>query len=252
MSGDGLLLRVPFAEGLDAAFSAGDGRGRADPRGASPAFVSDGARRGARFGRDTSVLYPVAGNFNRLAGSVTLWFRPEWDSRFVNDLGRILWDLRVEHGSVVRDDPSQRWALVYANPGGGGRDDATVGRWRFCVETNRNRHILGTTTPRKDARTRQSVFGSRQDFRAGAWMHLAVTWTGASGAIYVNGRLDAHAPLPEGLPSRPLPETMQVGAIASWINAGPSGVISDFRVYGAALDGAGVAGAMGGVGAPGG
>jgi hypothetical protein len=104
------------------------------------------------------------------------------------------------------------------------------------VETNRNRYLIGTKTPRQDARTRQGVFGSQQDFRAGQWLHLAVSWTPEAGAIHVNGRLDARAPLPEGLPGRPLPETMQVGAIASWINAGPSGVISDFRVYGMALD----------------
>jgi hypothetical protein len=169
-----------------------------------------------------------------------LYFRPDWDSDLVNDLGRILWDLRIEHGSVVPDDPSQRWALVYTNPGGkgkgGSRADSTFGCWRFCVETNRNRYVLGTTDLRRDPRTRQSVFGSQQTFKAGQWMRLSVSWTSEMGAIYVNGRLDARAPLPEGLPSRPLPETMQVGAITSWINAGPSGLISDLRVYGAALD----------------
>ena len=80
------------------------------------------------------------------------------------------------------------------------------------------------------------MFGSQQDFRAGTWLHLAVTWTAESGAIYVNGRMDGQGTLPEGLPDRPLPETMQVGAMTSWINAGPSGTISDFRIYGAALD----------------
>lgn len=240
MSADALLLHVPFADSLDAAFAGGDRRGSVDPRGTEPVFEFDGVRRGARFGRDTCVHYRGEGNFNRQAGAVMLWFRPDWDSAFVNDLGRILWDLRIEHGSAVPDDPSQRWALVYTNPGGkgkgGGRDDSTFGCWRFCVETNRNRYILGTTEPRKDPRTRQSVFGSQQGFKAGQWMHLTVSWTPEVGAIYVDGHLDARAPLPEGLPSRPLPETMQMGAIASWINAGPSGVISDFRVYGAALD----------------
>jgi len=240
MSADALLLRVPFADSLDAAFAAGDGRGVVDPRGTPPEFVPEGGRRGARFGRDTSVLYRTEGNFNRREGTVMLDFRPDWDSGLADDLGRILWDLRIEHGSAVPDDPSQRWALVYPNPAGkgkgGSRADSTLGCWRFCVETNRNRYVIGSKEPRKDPRTRQGVFGSQQGFRAGQWMHLTVTWTPESGAIYINGRLDARAPLPEGLPSRPLPETMQVGAIASWINAGPSGVISDFRVYGAALD----------------
>ncbi|GEM_PF-5989714 len=248
MSADALLFRVPFADSLDAAFAVGDGQGTVDARGTHPSFEFDGVRRGARFGRDTCVLYRVEGNFNRQAGTVMLYFRPDWDSDFANDLGRILWDLRIEHGSAVPDDPSQRWALVYTNPGGkgracpeqrrrgGGRDDSTFGCWRFCVETNRNRYVLGTAEPRRDPRTRQSVFGSQQSFKAGQWMHLAVSWTPEVGVIYVNGRLDARAPLPEGLPSRPLPETMQVGAVASWINAGPSGLISDLRVYGAALD----------------
>ena len=253
MSADALLLHVPFADSLDAAFALGDGRGTVDARGTHPSFEFDGVRRGARFGRDTCVLYRVEGNFNRQEGTVMLYFRPDWDSAFVNDLGRILWDLRIEHGSVVPDDPSQRWALVYTNPGGkgkacpeqrrrGGRDDSTFGCWRFCVETNRNRYVLGTTDLRKDPRTRQSVFGSQQNFKAGQWIHLTVSWTPEIGAIYVDGRLDTRAPLPEGLPSRPLPETMQVGAIASWINAGSSGVISDFRVYGVALDESRIAG----------
>ncbi|MSS69976.1 MAG: hypothetical protein EXS64_00655 [Candidatus Latescibacteria bacterium] len=257
MSDDPLLLHVPFTDTLDAACAGGDGRGSVDPRGTEPLFEFDGLRRGARFGRDTCVHYRIEGNFNRLEGTVTLWFRPDWDSLSVSDLGRILWDLRIEHGSVVPDDPSQRWALVYPDPGGkgkacpeqrrrgGGRADSTFGCWRFCVETNRNRYVIGTKEPRQDPRTRQGVFGSQQDFQAGQWMHLAVSWTPEVGVIYVNGRLDTRAPIPEGLPSRPLPETMQVGAIASWINAGPGGVISDFRVYGTSLDEASIAGAMG-------
>ena len=158
MSRDGLLLHVPFGEGLDAALAEGGGRGTVDAGGTTPEFVSDGGRRGARFGRYTCVHYGVAGNFHRQAGTVALWFRPDWDSGEANDLGRILWDVRIDHGSVAPDDPSQRWALVYPNPGGkgkgGGRDDRTFGCWRFCAETNRNRYVIGTMTPRQDPRTR--------------------------------------------------------------------------------------------------
>ena len=66
-------------------------------------------------------------------------------------------------------------------------------------------------------------------------MHLAVTWTKNKGKIYINGYLDAQAVLHEGLPDRPLPKYMQLGAITSWINAGACGVISDFRIYSKAL-----------------
>lgn len=240
MPGDDLLLHVLFAGSIDATYARGDARGIVDNRGTEPSFEFGGIRSGARFGRDTCLRYCVEGNFNRREGAVMLWFRPEWDSQFEDKLGRILWDLRIEHGSVVPDDPSQRWALVYTSPAGkgrgGGRDDSTFGCWRFCVETNRNRYVIGTTEPRKDQRTRQSVFGSQQNFRAGQWMHLTVTWTSEIGEIWVNGRLDGRASLTEGLPDRPLPETMQVGAISSWINAGACGVISKFRVYGVALD----------------
>lgn len=69
MLGEGLLLHVPFEGSLDAAFAGGDGRGAVDPRGTTPVFEEDGVRRGARFGRDTSVLYRVEGNFNRQAGA---------------------------------------------------------------------------------------------------------------------------------------------------------------------------------------
>lgn len=167
-----------------------------------------------------------------------LWFKPDWDAdhHFPDNLGRILWDLRIDYGSVAPDDPSQRWALVYTNPGGK-RDPRTLQCWRFCVATNRNRYVIGTTELRKDNRTRQAVFSSKQKFNAGQWMHLAVTWTTNAGTIWVNGHEDASEPLPEGLPTRPLPEMMQVGAISGWINAGACGVISDFRVCGVALDG---------------
>jgi len=171
-----------------------------------------------------------------------LWFKPDWDADtgFQDGLGCILWDLRIDSGSVVSDDPSQRWALVYPNPSTK-RDPRTVRCWRFCIETNRNLYVIGTTQRRTDKRTRQAVFGSQQSFKAGQWMHLAVTWTREVGAIWVNGREDARAPLSEGLPWRPLPKMMQVGAVPSWINAGPCGVISDFRVCGVALDGTHIA-----------
>ena len=166
-----------------------------------------------------------------------LHFKPDWDANFDDDLGRILWDLRIDHGSIMPDDPSQRWALVYPNPTAVqlGRGEETVGRWRFCVETNRNLYVIGSRKKRPDRRTRQAVWGAPQTFRAGAWLHLAITWTATEGAIFVNSREDGRASLNEGLPWLPLPECMQIGAISSWMNAGACGVISDFRIYDQAL-----------------
>jgi hypothetical protein len=237
-----LLLWVSLADSLDATFAAGEDRAVVDSRGSPPSFEDDGIRRGARFGEDTCVYYAVEGNFHRWEGTVTFWFKPDWDAQtaFQEDLGRILWDLRIEHGSVVPDDPSQRWALVYPNPGGKGRgtrSDHTFGCWRFCVATNRNRYLIGTRELRKDARTRQAVFGSQQHFHVGQWMHLAVTWTATMGRIWIDGQEDAQSALEEGLPDRPLPEHMQLGALPSWINAGACGVLADFRVYSRALTG---------------
>lgn len=237
-----LLLSVPLIGSLDASFAVGDGRAHVDPRGSSPSFEDDGVRAGARFALDTCVTYAAEGNFNRHEGTVMLWYKPDWDAQqgFEDGLGRILWDLRIEHGSIVPDDPSQRWALVFPNPSGkgkGGRSDSTYGCWRLSIETNRNRYIIGTRQLRQDKRTRQAVFGSQQHFGAGEWMHLAVVWTRDAGIIWVNGREDARGELTEGLPDRPLPERTQLGAIPSWINAGACGTISDFRIYGKALEG---------------
>jgi len=80
------------------------------------------------------------------------------------------------------------------------------------------------------------VFGSKQFFKAGRWMHLAVTWTSNSGAVFVNGEEDGRSELKEGLPEKPLPETMQIGAVSSWINAGACGIIADFTIYSRALE----------------
>ena len=234
-----MLLHVPFAESLDAAFACGDGRGRPDPRSGEISFVSNAGRRGAYFGRDACVHHAVEGNFSREHGTVMLWFRPDWDAYFEDRLGRILWDLRIEHGSVVEDDPSQRWALVYPNPGGD-RAASSRRRWRFCVATNRNRYIIGTTDKREDPRTRQAVFGSQQHFKAGHWIHVAVTWTASEAAILIDGREDTRTDLPEGLPDKPLPKTMQIGAISSWINAGACGSISDFKTFGRSLNAAAI------------
>ena len=167
-----------------------------------------------------------------------LWLKPDWDAYFQDTLGRILWDLRIEHGSLVPNDPSQRWALVYPNPAGKGtgRSGDTLQRWCFCIATNRNQYVIGTTQKRPDQRTRQAVFGSQQHFKANEWMHLTVTWTKEQGVLFVNGCEDGRGDLPEGLPWLSLPERMQLGAIPSWINAGACGVLADFRVYSIPLD----------------
>ena len=234
-----LLFHAPLTDSLNASFSAGDGMALISPNGSDPSFEDDGIRAGANFARDTCVTYAVEENFNRQEGTVLLWFKPDWDAQeFQDDLGRIIWDVRIVHGSVVADDPSQRWALVFPNPTGKGRghrSDSTFGCWRFCVEINRNRFVIGTREPRKDSRTRQAVFGTQQEFKAGQWIHLAVGWNSDTGVIWVNALEDRREKLEEGLPDRPLPERMQLGAIPSWINAGACGVIADFRVYGTLL-----------------
>lgn len=208
-------------------------------------LVTDGKRRAARFARDACVRYAVEGNFRRAAGTVMLHFKPAWGTDLQDDLGRVLWDLRIDHGSVVADDPSQRYALVFPNPRARERrGEATVDRWRFCVATNRNRYIIGRPEKRAYQRTRQAVFSRRQSFPPGTWLHLAVTWESTAGAIFIDGRLEAQAPLPEGLPDRPLPRYMQLRAIPSWINAGAEGLIADFRIYGRALSVQEIAAAM--------
>ena len=235
------IFHVPLAESLDAAHAAGDPAAHADPKSDAPAFEDDDARPGARFGRDTCIHYAVEGNFRRERGTVMLWLKPDWPADFRDTLGRILWDLRIELGSIVPDDPSQRYAIVFPSPAGigkayEGRSDLTYKCWRFCIATNRNRYIIGTDQKRPDQRTRQAVFGTQQQFPADQWLHLAVAWTPDEGAIFVNGAQDARAPLPEGVPDKPLPPTMQLGAVSSWINAGVCGVLADFRIYSEALD----------------
>lgn len=239
-----LLFHVPLADSLEPAQAVGHVCCRVDERGDAPTLENDDVRPGARFGRKTCLHYPAADNFPRNAGTVALWFKPDWPANFEDRLGRILWDLRIEHGSIVPDDPSQRYALVYPTVAGRGgqRAEATFGCWRFCIATNRNRYTIGAEEKRPDKRTRQAVFGRPQAFAAKQWMHLAVTWTPHKGSILVNGALDAEAALPEGLPSKPFPPSFTIGAIESWINAGPCGVIADFRIYGGALDEGAIAG----------
>lgn len=237
--GSHLLLWAPLKSSLDATHAIGDKRGLVDPKGSRVSFEDDGTRTGARFARDSCVYYGVKDNFDRSEGTIMLWFKPDWDADFKDTLGRILWDLRIEHGSVVPDDPSQRWGLVYSFPRkmkDGRRVKSEFGRWRFCIATDRNRYIIGTQEERKNQRTRQAVFGTIKHFRDRPWMHLAVTWAPAVATLWVDGQLDAHSELPEGLPDRPLPDRMQLGAIPSWINAGAEGVLADFRIYGKALD----------------
>lgn len=243
------LFRAPLVDSIDAEYAAGSPTGTVDEDATPPTFEDDGVRPGARFARDTCVYYEVADNFRREAGTVMLWFKPDWDAHFEDDLGRILWDLRLEtfHHGEDRPDPSQRWALVYPSPKGHeiGRPPETLDRWRFCVATDRNAYLIGTTELRPDERSRQAVFGTEQCFDAGDWLHLAATWTPTEGAIFVDGKEDARSELAEGLPDRPLPEHMQLGALASWMNAGAEGVLADFRLYGEALKESAIAGAAG-------
>ena len=85
--------------------------------------------------RNTGICFLIGHErFGRAEGTVMMWFKPDWDAQsgFADGLGRILWDLRIEHGSVVPDDPSQRWAIVYPHPIGT-RDPSTLQCWRFCV-----------------------------------------------------------------------------------------------------------------------
>ena len=242
-----LLFHVPLTSDLDPAVTHNDRNPAVDTRGEIPDFrISDG-RAGAYFGPDCCVYYPVEGNFHRQSGTAMMWFRPDWSADYIGETGRILWDLRIEHGSVVRDDPSQRWALVYPNPKAEvspGRGPRTTQRWRFCIATNRNLCIIGTNRRRPDSRTRQAVWGENQTFDAGTWLHLAVTWRSNSGEIYVNGVLSGRSVLPEGLPDKPLPIMMQLGAITSYINAGACGMVSDFRVYSHVLSQSGIREAM--------
>lgn len=79
------------------------------------------------------------------------------------------------------------------------------------------------------------VFSKKQSFTAGEWINLAATWNDREAAIFLNGRESSRSPLDEGLPDKALPEYFQVGAIESWINAGPCGVISDFMLFDIAL-----------------
>ena len=120
-SAEDCLFHVPLEAGIDAACAHGDPKWNLCQGGNRPETVDDGIRRGARFGRDTCVLYRVDRNFRREEGTVMLWFKPDWNADFEDNLGRILWDLRIDCGSVVEDDPSQRWAIVYPNPAGKGK-----------------------------------------------------------------------------------------------------------------------------------
>lgn len=238
MSAADLLFHCSYRRGLDADRATSDGVGVVPEGAQAPELVTEEGRAGARFGPDGCVTYATQGNVCREAGTVMMWFRPDWAWDFEAKLGRILWDLRIDHGSVVPDDPSQRYALVYpsiAGRGSGDRADDTFACWRLCVATNRNRYVIGTDEKRPDRRTRQALFSSPQGFAAGTWLHVAATWTATEGAIFVDGRLDRRGDLPEGLPDRPFPERFQVGAVTSWINAGPSGVLADVRLYGRAL-----------------
>jgi len=236
-----LLLHVPLKYDIKPIYARGKQLAYVDSQGTVPSFEEDSVRPGARFGRNTCVRYPVEGNFNRYEGTAMMWFKPDWASDYRDELGRILWDLRIEYGSVVPNDPSQRWAIVYPSlppedaDSKPGRPPETLQRWRFCIATDRNRYIIGTQRHRPDRRSRQAVWGSQQSFPAGHWMHIAVSWTENEGVIFVNATEDARSELAEGLPWRPLPETMQLGAVSSWINAGPCGVIADFRIYERAL-----------------
>jgi hypothetical protein len=232
-----LLFHLPLKQNLQPVVGYAKASVQSDSESAPIEFWDDGVRAGLYFGPDSRVDIPMQGNFNPEAGTVMLYFKPDWDADLDDELGRIVWDLRIDHGSIMPDDPSQRWALVYPNPSAvrGGRSEETVARWRFCVETDRNRYVIGTKTKRSDSRTRQAVWGKQQSFRAGDWLHLAVTWTTTEGAIFVNSREEGRTVLKEGLPWRPLPESMQLGAFSSWMNAGACGIISDFRVYDGAL-----------------
>lgn len=238
-----LLFHLPLTKDIHAVSAAGDPRGQVPAAAEPPTPEHDGIRPGMRFGRHTAVDYAVARNFARHQGTVMMWFKPDWHADYMDTLGRILWDLRIEYGSIVPDDPSQRWALVFPNPEGGnvGRSADTLNRWRWCLATDRNVHLIGTRQKRPDSRSRQAVWGERATFAADTWMHLAVTWTSREGAVFSDGREIGRDTLREGLPHLPLPASMRLGAVPSWINAGACGVLADLRIYDRALDAAAIA-----------
>jgi hypothetical protein len=233
------IFHVPLKNTPKADVAGGDAECSVDPKGTPPLYVYDGVRYGARFSYDTCVYHQVNRNFRREAGTVSVWYKPDYNAQDPAKFGRILWDMRFDYGSIVEDDPSQRWALVhrvYKTPEPGEAPPADPGgNWRFCVATDRSNFLVGTRQKRPDQRTRQAVFGTPQDFKAGTWMHLAITWTSDTGMIFVDGRQHAHAVLGERLPDMPLPHLMQLGAMPSWINASACGVLSDFRIYDRAL-----------------
>lgn len=233
------IFHVPLKNCPHADLARGHGTGTVDENGTAPLYVYDGTRYGARFARDTCVYFEVNRNFHRDAGTVSMWYKPDYSAQDPAELGRILWDMRIDYGSIVEDDPSQRWALVHrvCRAAKAGEEPAADpgGNWRFCIATDRNYSVIGTQKKRPDKRTRQAVFGTLQDFSAGTWMHLALTWNKDYGEIYIDGAFHARTNLTEGLPDKTLPHRMQIGAMPSWINASACGVLSDFRIYNQAL-----------------
>ena len=181
------IFHVPLKNCPHADIAGGHPTGVLEAAGTAPLYVYDGVRYGARFARDTCVYYEVNRNFHREAGAVSMWYKPDYSAQDPAETGRILWDMRINYGSIVEDDPSQRFALVhrvYRTPKPGEDPPADPGgNWRFCIATDRNCSVVGTHQKRPKKRTRQAVFGKPQDFMAGTWMHITLTWNKDIGSI---------------------------------------------------------------------
>lgn len=159
---------------------------------------------GVRFGPDSILAFPNAGNLRGDAGTLSLDIRPEWDGDAEGDYSLV--NVRTP------DDPSNM-LRVYKN--------GAYLRYIFSDDTGQERDV-GVDISEWEAGDRHSV---------------TVTWGDSSTALYVDRRLvgqntyDGRLQIPFGTP-------LYVGSdVPQAPPTGAGGVISNLRVYGKALGG---------------
>lgn len=190
--GDDVLLKIPFKGDVSAEVGGGPIQ--------ATGLVSTGGQ--IEFPDDAQLSFPVGGNVNSKAGTISFEVQPQWagaddtDNSLVQIRNEHIWENTLE---IVKNSTSLRFIII--DSGG--------------VESNVNIAI--------------------DDWAAGERRRLAATWDDSSMALYVNGQMVGENPLPHPLD---FPETtpIHIGSDfpgASYVGAG--GTISDFTVYGRAL-----------------
>jgi hypothetical protein len=144
-----ILLRASFNGKTDADFAVGSPKAELAGK---VNFTAGLSGKAALIGSDASILYPIAGNLNPVAGTISFWAKPVgWSG----------------------GDGSWNYFITL-----NGDDD-----WILCQTVSNNLTFLGGN--RKDYRENAAPIA---DWPEGVWRFVTVTWDNGKNRIYLDGK----------------------------------------------------------------